>query len=343
MRLLDRTRNLPFALGLALLWLASALAAQPPPWRSFDSSTDGFRAEFPSVPEVSKNSVPAGGNSFELRSYVVAAGSTSLYIGVCDYGAKGAAAEPETMLSSAKQGAVEHMGAHILGEKKIALDAAPGIEYEAESDTLHFSVRMYIAGSVLYQVMVSSPVNERFPDAARFLDSFQLAPRPGAQVIALAAPAPAADWKPFASPADGFSASFPSAPIAVKKSVSTGAGTVELRTYSARDSSAEFIAAVCDYGTTAAGKDPGIILESAEKGAVSSIKGHLVSEKKISLGASSGVAFEAENDSAHLSARIYLAGNMLYQVIVASPLSAPYADTARFLDSFQLLPPQATH
>jgi hypothetical protein len=342
MRSLDGSGSLSLALGVTLLWLASTLPAQSPPSKPFESSTDGFRVDFPSDPEVSRNSVPAGGDTFELRSYLVVAGSTALYIGVCDYGHKGAAADPDAMLSSAKQGAVEHMHAHILSEKEIAFDAAQGVAYEAESDSLQFSVRMYIAGGVLYQVMVSSPLNERFADTAHFLGSFQLLPRPIAEAAAPASPTPQ-DWKPYPYPADGFSASFPSAPIAGKQSISTGAGTVELRTYTAEDSSAELIAAVCDYGEATQGKDPDAILEGAEKGAVDNSKSHLVKENKITLGPNHGVAFEADNDSVHLSARIYLAGTTLYQLVVASPLNVPYAGAARFLDSFQLLPPQTAH
>jgi hypothetical protein len=342
MRPMNRTRSLLFALALALLSLASALAAQTNPWKPFESPTDGFRADFPSAPEVSRNSLPAGGDLYELRSFLVEAGSTALYIGVCDYGVKGAGADPDAVLSSAKQGAVAHMNAHILSEKNIALDAARGVAYEAESSTLHFSVRMYIAGGVLYQVMISSPLNERFADTARFLDSFQLLPRPSVEAAAPAAPI-RREWKPFAYSSDGFSAAFPSAPVAGKQNISTDAGTVELRTYTVEDSSADLVVAVCDYGATAAGKDPDLILDGAEKGAVSNIKGHLVSEKKIALGASHGVAFEAGNESEHMSARIYLAGETLYQLIVAIPLNVPYGDADHFLDSFKLLPPQAAH
>jgi len=342
MHLLDRTRGLLMALAVAFLWLASALAAQTTPWEPFDSSADGFQAQFPSAPEVTKNSVPAAGNTYELRSYLVQAGSAALYIGVCDYGAKGAAADPDAMLMSAKEGAVEHMGAHILSENNIALDAAKGVAYEAESDTLHFSVRMYIAGGVLFQAMVSSPLNDRFADTARFLESFHLLPRPSAEAAAPGTPTPQ-DWKPFAYPADGFSAVFPSAPVAAKQSITSDAGTVELHTYTVEDSSAELIAAVCDYAGTAAGKDPDVILDSAEKDAIGNIKGHLVSDKKIALGVNHGVAFEADNESSHISARSYLVGATLYQLIVASPLNVPYANAARFLDSFKLLPPQAAH
>ena len=50
------------------------------------------------------------------------------------------------------------------------------------------------------------------------------------------------------------------------------------------------------------------------------------------------VEFEAENDSMHFSARIYLVGSTLYQTLIASPLGTPYVSSTRFLDSFQLIP-----
>jgi hypothetical protein len=333
MRLNCKTRSLRFALVLAvaLLSIAAGLAAQTPQWKSFGSPSDGFRALFPSEPEVTKSSVPVNGDTFELRSYIAEVGSTALYVGVCDYRAKGVAADPEDLLSNAKKGAVEHMNAHILSEKKIALDANHGVSFEAESDRLHFSVRMFMAGGVLYQVMVSEPLSEKFADTARFLDSFELLPHQPA--AATASP----DWKPYPYPSDGFSASFPSQPIMEKQNISTDAGLFELRTYVAKDSNVALIAAVCDYGATAAGKDPEDLLEGAKKGAINNLKAHIIGEKKVSLSVNHGVQFEADNAADHISARIYLAGTTLYQTIVISPINGHYAATARFLDSFQLL------
>jgi hypothetical protein len=347
-------RTLMIVVVAAVLWLESPLSAQSSsaqtlspqtaPWQSFGNSADGFKALFPSEPEVTKNSVPVDGNTFELHSYVSQSGETALYIGVVDYGPRGAAAEPDALLNSAKNGAIEHMNAHILSEKKITLVENHGVSFEAESDKLHFSARMYMAGGVLYQVMVAAPLSEKFADTNRFLDSFQLTDRPARAVAAAPAPpaaSTAADWKPYSYAADGFSASFPSQPAAEKRSVPTDAGALEIRTYTVEDGTTALISAVCDYGAAASGKDPDTLLDSAQAGAVSNIKGHLVSQKKITLGANHGVAFEAENDSAHLSARAYLVGTKLYQMIVALPLNSNYADTTRFLDSFQLLPPTA--
>ena len=329
------TRFLPLALATALLLLAANLGAQTQttPWKPFSTSADGFRAEFPSDPEVGKTSVPVGKDTYELHSYEAEIGSTALYVGVCDYGAKGLAADPDEMLASAKTGAVSHMNAHILSQEKLPLSAGHGVRFEAESDKLHFSVRMYMSGSMLYQIMVASPLNERYADGARFLDSFELLSRTKASAPAV----PASDWKPYIYRNDGFSASFPSPPTIEKQNVSSSGGTFELRTYETDDSATALIAAVCDYGATAASKDPDVVLDDAQKGAINNIKGQLVSGKKIALGANHGVEFEADSDSAHVTARIYLVGSVLYQMIVASPLNGKYADTGRFLDSFQLV------
>jgi hypothetical protein len=346
MPLLHRTRSFSLALAIALLPFAAALAAQvpsstqAPPWKPFGSPAEGFRALFPSQPEVSKSSVPVGGDTYELRSYTAQAASTTLYVAVCDYGAKGLNADSDQMLSSAKTGAVEHMSAHLLSEEKITLNSSHGVAFEAESDKMHFSARMYMTGGVLYQIIVASPIDEKFADTARFFDSFQLLPRPSTQA---AADAQGPDWKPYAYPSEGFSASFPSAPTMQKQNIPTDAGAFELRTYVVENSSAALIAAVCDYGATASGKDPDLLLADAEKGAINNLKAHLVNEKKIALGAYHGVEFEADSDTAHISARIYLAGTQLYQAIVASPLNVQYADTVRFLDSFQLLAPRGNH
>jgi hypothetical protein len=332
----------PFAIAAVSLWFASALAAQTSAWKPFSSASDGFRAMFPTEPDLSKTSVPSAGEKYELRSYTAQSGSTALSVAVCDYGAKGVSADPEQLLANAEQGSLDHMAAHLVSENRIVLDQPPAIAnhaiaFEAESEQLHFSVHMVLAGGVLYQAMVTTPRQERSTDGARFLESFSLLPR----TPAVASPtAMALDWKPYPYPADGFSASFPSQPKVEKQEILTDAGKFEMRTYDSDQGSAEFIAAVCDYGQAAQGKDPDALLASAEKGAVSNLKARLVSQRSLRLGTNQGVEFEADSDTAHVGARIYLAGSVLYQLIVASPLNARPEDTSRFLDSFQLL---ATH
>ena len=233
-------RRVLFPLISAIAWLslASGLAAQAPQWKEFSNETDGFRALFPSPPEFTRSSVPIAGDIFELHSYDAQVGTAALYIGVCDYGAKGVAADPEELLASARQGAVEHMHAHLVSEKHIALDASTGTAFEAESDRLHFSVRMVLSGGALYQIMVSAPLSEPFAESTRFLDSLASIPptRPAG-----AAPLSAADWKPYPYPSDGFSVALPHQPSIEKQTVSSDAGPFDLRTYVAEDGSAVLI------------------------------------------------------------------------------------------------------
>lgn len=145
-------------------------------------------------------------------------------------------------------------------------------------------------------------------------------------------------WKPYSYPADGFTASFPTAPDVKKESLPTDAGSFELRSYIAQDGDVAMFVGVCDYGSKTTGKDPDTLLQGAKDGALENSKSKLVSEKKITFGIYPGLAYEAESGEAHFSARIYIVGGILYQTLVVFPLGKPYADATRFLDSFQLIP-----
>jgi hypothetical protein len=157
-------------------------------------------------------------------------------------------------------------------------------------------------------------------------------------VVLAAAVASAQTLTRYEYPSDGFRASFPSKPELQKQNVPTDAGTFELRAYVTESDEAAIYVGVCDYGAATSGRDAATVLEGAYKGAISNVKGHLVGEVRwIMLQGNRGVAFEAENDTVHLSARIYYVGTSLYQALTAAPLKAPYAKTAEFLDSFELM------
>jgi hypothetical protein len=61
-------------------------------------------------------------------------------------------------------------------------------------------------------------------------------------------------------------------------------------------------------------------------------------EKEIELDGHKGVEVETENDSLHITTRIYLVDNALYQTIVSAPLKDNFSSIGRFLDSFRLTP-----
>lgn len=175
-----------FAAIVGMILLSHALVAQAPAapapapplvWKTYTSSSDGFSVSFPGDPSLQKNNIPTDAGSFELRAYLSEPGSAALFVGVCDYGAAVQGRDPQSVLTGAKQGAIDNVKAHITTENKITLGTYPGVEFEADNDTMHFSARIYLVGTTLYQILTASPLTEPFTDSKRFLDSFQLIPR----------------------------------------------------------------------------------------------------------------------------------------------------------------------
>jgi hypothetical protein len=156
--------------------------------------------------------------------------------------------------------------------------------------------------------------------------------------IVAALGAHAQQWQVYNYPADGFSASYPSEPQFSKRDVPTEKGSFELRAYMVQDGQAALFVGVCDYGSAISDRTPDQVLDGAQQGAIDNVSAHLIRGKTITLGVYPGREFEAENDSMHFYARIYLVGTTLYQTLTASPLSTPYAGATRFLYSFQLIP-----
>jgi hypothetical protein len=150
--------------------------------------------------------------------------------------------------------------------------------------------------------------------------------------------AQAQQWKSFSYPSDGFSAAFPSEPQFSKRDVPTDKGSFELRAYLAEDNQVALYVGVCDYGSAISDRTPDQVLNGAQQGAIDNVKAHLISGKTIMLGAYLGRDFEAENDTLHFYARVYLVGTTLYQTLIAAPLGTPYPSATTFLNSFQLIP-----
>jgi len=161
----------------AVLCIAAALGAQTSEWKSYSYPVDGFSASYPSEPQMSKRDIPTDAGSFELRAYLVEDGDAALFVGVCDYGSAIAGRNPDTVLQGAKSGAVSNVNGHLISEKKITLGTYPGVEFEAENSTTHFSARVYLVGTTLYQTLTAAPLGQPYPGTTRFLDSFQLIAR----------------------------------------------------------------------------------------------------------------------------------------------------------------------
>ncbi|MFZ0394833.1 MAG: hypothetical protein WCF17_10495 [Terracidiphilus sp.] len=149
--------------------------------------------------------------------------------------------------------------------------------------------------------------------------------------------AAAQEWHTYSYPADGFSINAPAQPIASMQDVSGKDGTVEMHNYLLDMGTAALYASM-SADAMQPNSDPEEALKGAEQGAVNNLHGRLLSEKRIALGSYPGVEMEADSESAHFTARIYIVRSRLYLTLVVSAPGRPYPDAARFLDSFRLLP-----
>ena len=144
-------------------------------WKAYSYTTDGFSAEFPSEPAIETQSVPiTEAIKFDLRTYLVDSGSDGMMIGVSHFGLLVEGKDPDVLLQSGKQGALQNTQTHLVKEKKIKLGDNPGLEFEAENDSLHAVVRIYLANNTLYEVLVACPVGKPAEWTNRFLDSFRV-------------------------------------------------------------------------------------------------------------------------------------------------------------------------
>jgi hypothetical protein len=166
-----------FTLAVALFSFAAAISAQAQQWKTYSYPADGFRAAFPAEPTMQKQNVPTNKGSFELRAYLMEDGQAALYVGVCDYGSAISDRTPDQVLNGAQQGAIDNVKAHLVSGKTITFGAYPGRVFEAENDSMHFSARIYLVGSTLYQTLIAAPFGNPYVNATTFLDSFQLIPR----------------------------------------------------------------------------------------------------------------------------------------------------------------------
>jgi hypothetical protein len=163
----------------AFLCFAAAAGAQTTEWKSYSYPADGFQASYPSAPEIQKRNIPTDAGTFELRSYIAQDGDVAMFVGVCDYGSQVTGKDPQVLLQGAKNGALQNSNSHLVSEKKITLGVYPGVEFEAVSDAAHFTVRIYMVGTTLYQTLVVAPLGKPYAGTTQFLDSFQLIARTG--------------------------------------------------------------------------------------------------------------------------------------------------------------------
>lgn len=171
------TMKRPMAAMAYLIGSAVVVYAQTPELRSYRYPADGFQVSFPAEPKItnSKESTQSGYPVTRMYSNELPAGA--YFVAVTDCGQAAAAADPDVLLQAGKTSSLVSMNGRLVSEQKINLSIVPGLAFETEGDGNHYQTRLYMAGSILYQVIVGYTIGNKPADADRFLDSFGLITR----------------------------------------------------------------------------------------------------------------------------------------------------------------------
>jgi hypothetical protein len=158
--------------AFVVLALAGSAGAQARNWTIHNYPADGFSISLPSDPQIQTQTSPAE-NSL-MRSYSINLEQGVLMIGVAHFGSLMPTKGPDAILQDGKNGALAQSKTHLVLEKKITLDGAPGLDFEAENETIHIRARVYIVGNTAYQLVEGYPLGKPFDRATEFFDSFRL-------------------------------------------------------------------------------------------------------------------------------------------------------------------------
>jgi hypothetical protein len=151
-----------------------------------------------------------------------------------------------------------------------------------------------------------------------------------------------AAWTEYSSSAGRFTVLMPSKPEEKTMEAPSDlvSGTMKMTTAVAITDTTVYAANFCDYPAEISKLPAKQVLDSAQKSAVSNMRGRLLGDEEITLKGHPGRAIRIEsNDSQMLfRARIYLVGNRAYQIIAIGPKHVVVSrDAERFFDSFKLV------
>lgn len=167
---------------LALLALLGALACgEPEGWTTVTADDASFRVEMPGRAEHARKALGTPAGQAPIEMWVQQDGRRAFVAGFTEYpDAVRQHFDPERLLDSARDGAVERVRGRLVAEAPRELAGVPGrrIEIDAEGGSVRVRGDLFVQGRRLYQVLATVPPKDAAsPDIDRFLDSFVLLPR----------------------------------------------------------------------------------------------------------------------------------------------------------------------
>jgi len=315
-------------------------------WQSFSSVEGGFTLLLPDKPKEQRQPIGTAVGSTEAIMYIAEVGSTAFGAGYGDFPESASQADPQAVLAGARDGAAKKINGTVVDEKPIELAGHPGLEIAVEIPAgaavpggAMYRGRLYLVGNRLYQVIyVALKTDDSPAEYQKLFDSFQLDNPPAPSSSISTTGSSLQDWIEYRSDEGGFAVRLPAEPEVQTQLAETVAGTVEV---TMALTEMENYAAGVSFNAIPpeAAADPETLLEGGREGAAMNLKGRVVSDKPIKLGAYPGTEFVVEtSDDLIYTARIYVVDDRLYQILFLVPKDQiDQFDVQAFFDSFTLL------
>lgn len=169
-------RKLYSQMAVALVLFTAVVAAGGQQMTPYTSTDGRFTINFPQaeVKQESQSIDLKGGSTTTLHQYWVelADGNVSYMVMYNDYPGTYADGDPQTVLATTRDGATS--GKTVLSDTVISLNGIPGREFTAKDDTWNYTVRQYLSGKRLYQLIVVSNNANPATQISDFMTSFKI-------------------------------------------------------------------------------------------------------------------------------------------------------------------------
>jgi len=144
--------------------------------------------------------------------------------------------------------------------------------------------------------------------------------------------------KKFSDKKGKFRIQFPGEPKKEKKVVETAIGDLDMFTFTCVDGNDVYMVAFTEFGEKINELNTKDLVQKAKGGFISSINLEIIEEKEFKINDNYGVRVEAKNDKYYTVLKLFLANNILYQLVII--VAGDHIDNKsanNFLDSFELL------
>jgi hypothetical protein len=154
--------------------ISGTLGSQPV-LQPYTSAEGRFTVSFPGgTPKLDTETVKKDGGTITLYEFwtELENSNVSYMLMYNDYSPDYANGDPQTVLASTRDGAVN--GKKLLSDMAINLNGVPGREFTTKDDTWNYTLRQFLKGKRLYQLIIVSSDAHPATQTSAFLDSFRI-------------------------------------------------------------------------------------------------------------------------------------------------------------------------